>query len=169
MRSARHELDSQANRILTRSRRFMVGSALIVVVVDALTKGLAASHGTVHRNPGMSFGLLADTPWLATIVSTLALIAVGWAAWRWVRNTADALGWGLILGGAVGNALDRYVQTSSSGVVDWISIPGYPAYFNIADVAIRLGAVIVIARLSWSAFRRPAVIRSEQLVTTDRE
>lgn len=52
--------------------------------------------------------------------------------------------WGLLLGGALGNALDRL---GPGGVVDWMRVAGYPATFNLADVAVRLSDVALATSL----------------------
>ena len=55
-----------------------------------------------------------------------------------------------VLGGALGNLADRIFRSPGLGrgaVIDWIHVAWYPATFNIADVAIRLGAVGVVATI----------------------
>ncbi|MFA7324397.1 MAG: signal peptidase II [Candidatus Nanopelagicales bacterium] len=136
----------------------MTAVALAAVVIDEVTKASALSRGGAHVNPGVSFGLLAEQPALALIASTAALCAVAIAAWKWARTPAQFLALGLILGGAAGNGLNRLAPRQATGVIDWITIPGYPASFNVADVAIRLGAVIIVGQLAWSLLRRKASI-----------
>lgn len=50
--------------------------------------------------------------------------------------------WGCLLGGALGNALDR---VGPGGVVDWLRVAGYPAAFNLADILVRLSALALAA------------------------
>jgi signal peptidase II len=53
-----------------------------------------------------------------------------------------------VAGGAAGNLADRLLRSPGFGrgaVVDWIHLAGYPATFNVADVAIRLGAIGALA------------------------
>ena len=139
----------------------MAGTALGVVAVDEVTKAIALSRGGTQVNLGVSFGLLADHPALATLASTAALCAVAIAAWKWARTSTQFLALGLILGGGVGNGLNWLALGRSAGVIDWIRIPGYPAAFNIADVAIRLGVVIIAGQLAWSMLHRSAAMASE--------
>jgi signal peptidase II len=98
-------------------------------------------------NRGVSFGLFDDggswTPWLLKLV---ALIIVAGLVW-WLRRTDDryqATALGLIIGGAIGNVIDRLVH---GAVVDFIDVhaAGYhwPA-FNVADSAICVGAVLLV-------------------------
>ena len=99
------------------------------------------------RNPGISYSLLSATSPAArwalvafTIVAT-ALIAV----WLWRTTTLRlALGIGLVLGGALGNAIDRI---SYGWVADfyYIHVGAFHWYvFNIADVAIVVGVALML-------------------------
>jgi signal peptidase II len=65
-----------------------------------------------------------------------------------------------VAGGAAGNLADRLLRSPGPGrgaVVDWIHVAGYPATFNLADVAIRAGVVAaLVATLAagrWKARR----------------
>jgi len=98
-------------------------------------------------NKGISFGLFNnDNSLNALILSALALaIVVVLVLWlRRAENALIAAGLGLIIGGALGNVIDR---TLHGAVVDFLdfSIAGYhwPA-FNAADSFISIGAVILI-------------------------
>jgi signal peptidase II len=62
---------------------------------------------------------------------------------------------GLLLGGAVGNDVDRIARSGSGGVVDFLTMPHFPT-FNVADVAITFGAVGLVLLV---ASRRPVVAR----------
>ena len=63
------------------------------------------------------------------------------------RSRAAALSLGAVAGGAAGNLADRLLRgpgLGSGSVVDWIHVAIYPATFNLADVAIRLGALCAL-------------------------
>ncbi len=130
--------------IATAGRRALTATAVLVFVVDAMSKAIAVQLGHVHVNPGIAFGMLASQPALAAALSAAMTAAVIAAAWRWSRDPWRGLGWGLVLGGALGNVADRWIGTAPSGVIDWIRVPFYPAVFNVADVAIRSGALILL-------------------------
>lgn len=96
-------------------------------------------------NPGVSFGLFADgvSPWLfiAVALAVSALLAV----WIWrAENAWIAVGSGLIVGGALGNVVDRLVH---GAVVDFILLYvgnlHWPV-FNVADAAISIGVGLVL-------------------------
>jgi len=142
--------------------------SLSVLVADRLTKTLIERmtvsgwrrpvipglFDLVHtRNPGIAFGLLADTrlPWMRLALIGLSVIAAGAMAWLLLAGRAGGqrsrAGIALILGGAAGNLLDRLLD---GGVVDFILIYyrsfEWPA-FNVADSAIVIGACLVLMEL----------------------
>lgn len=98
-------------------------------------------------NRGISFGLLSsDSPWGQPLLIVLALvISIFLVLWlRKAENRVVAGGIGLVLGGALGNVVDRVVH---QGVVDFLDFHlfGYhwPA-FNVADSAITVGVVFLL-------------------------
>jgi signal peptidase II len=108
----------------------------------------------VHtRNPGVAFGLLADsnTPWRAPVLIVFSVVVIFLIAW--LLATGRAGGWlgqcgmTLILGGAAGNVLDRILRRSVTDFIDF-HVGDYHWYtFNLADSAIVLGAALVILEL----------------------
>ncbi|HKM90937.1 MAG TPA: signal peptidase II [Candidatus Acidoferrales bacterium] len=116
----------------------------------------------VHtRNPGIAFGLLADSPlpWMRMALIGLSLVAAVAMAWLLVAGRAGGqrsrAGIALILGGAAGNLLDRLMD---GGVVDFILIyfrgHEWPA-FNVADSAIVVGAALVLLELLFARHPEP--------------
>src|SRR5271155_2350312 len=111
----------------------------------------------VHsRNPGIAFGVLADSAsaWtrVALIGGSLVVIAV--LAWMLVGNrsggTASAAGLALLLGGATGNLTDRMVHGAVTDFLQ-VSLPFIPLQilnpwptFNVADAAVTLGAALLL-------------------------
>lgn len=94
------------------------------------------------RNPGAAFSMIANQTWILT------LLAVGITAAiiiniRKIRSWHWAAVFGCILGGAIGNLIDRFVREPSFGeghVIDFISTPWMmPAIYNVADIAICTG------------------------------
>ena len=135
--------------------------ATVVVVFDQLTKIWAVSAlsdgpveviGTIlqfrlTRNPGGAFGLLTGlTPVLAVVAVVMVVYIV-----RTTRRTSDlvmAYSLGLVLGGAVGNLVDRMVRSPGflrGEVVDFLKVPNWPT-FNVADCAITVGVILVAIR-----------------------
>ena len=102
----------------------------------------------VH-NHGAAFGLLASAGgWQRGLFIVLAVVVMGYLGWRlWVARPEESvlnLGFALILGGAGGNLIDRVLY---GYVVDFIDVYvgnwHWPA-FNVADMAISVGAGVVI-------------------------
>jgi len=132
--------------------------ALVVLVLDVITKALVESRlaeGESMRlipgvlflthttNTGGAFGLSTGTPWLFGLVSTAVVLFIIWNA-RYVTSTWRAVSLGLILGGAVGNLVNRLSGGLgfSGQVVDFIDVRVWPV-FNLADSAIVVGAVML--------------------------
>jgi len=98
-------------------------------------------------NPGISYGLFpASGPVSTGILVAVSLAAVAGLTWWLWGSTSRALttGFGLVIGGALGNLIDRLLYGK---VADFFHFHGfgYDWYvFNIADVAVTLGAVAII-------------------------
>lgn len=128
---------------------------------DQITKALAASlvpagsrwplvggwvQVSVVRNPGASFGLGAGFTPLITTVAALVTAGCLLAGWR-TRTTGWAIALGLITGGAAGNLTDRLFRPPGpwrGAVLDWIHVPFYGPVFNLADLALRAGALLAV-------------------------
>jgi signal peptidase II len=103
------------------------------------------------ENSGAAFGLFRGQTVVLSLVATIVVIALV-ASYQRARNYSWQLvvGLGLLLGGAVGNLLDRL---RLGYVVDFVSISLWPK-FNIADSAITLGVILI----AWHAFALDHVI-----------
>ena len=157
--------DAAATRAARRSPAGPLAVAAAVVVLDQLTKVWAVSglsDGPVRvvgsllelrltRNPGGAFSLLTNlTPVLAVLAVVMAVYIV-----RTTRRTADivmAYSLALVLGGALGNLVDRLVRSPGflrGEVIDFIKVPHWPT-FNVADSAITVGVILIALRGSKS-------------------
>ncbi|WP_147802400.1 signal peptidase II [Alkalicoccus halolimnae] len=134
--------------------------AVIIIAFDQLTKWLIVENMEVresipiienllyltsHRNAGAAFGMLQGQMWLffiATIVVTVVIIYMIQTQLKGSRWYGTALG--LILGGAIGNFIDRVLE---GAVVDFIDVYifsyNYPI-FNIADMSLVTGVIMII-------------------------
>ncbi len=133
-----------------------LGIGIIIFVVDQLVKHLVIGsmhlgesipvikgifHITYVLNPGAAFGMLEHQRWVFILVAVTVLLVAGifYSKLKRESNLLQA-GAGLLLGGAVGNLVDR-IQTGL--VVDFLDFRIWPV-FNIADIAICVGAGILI-------------------------
>lgn len=157
-----------------RSDMALAGVGVFVIALDQLTKHIIAGYfgSSTPRAPIQVLGPLLDIEYVQNrgvafslfdgqgikYVFILAAVAlVGYLYWR-TRETASfllTLTFGLILGGAIGNLLDRFTLHY---VVDFIhfQIPNvfnWPV-FNVADSAISIG-VVALAILMWRAPETP--------------
>ena len=127
------------------------------MALDQLTKQLATAHlaggrhvdvieGMVRlrlvHNPGGAFGLFQGIPGLF-LVATLGIIAVILIWARKLENPRWSVPLGMVLGGGLGNALDRLLRDTDGAVVDFIDLHVWPV-FNVADMAIVCGALAIL-------------------------
>lgn len=109
---------------------------------------------TMVWNRGVTFGLLqGDQPWHAWALAGFAAVIVGfllrWMAKAETRRVALALG--AIIGGAVGNMVDRFRFGAVADFFDAHAFGWHWYVFNVADAAIVLGVVV----LAWDALFPP--------------
>jgi signal peptidase II len=109
------------------------------------------------RNPGTAFGIIEGRSWplfLASIVIFFVLVVVLWR-WGGPGTVFFQAGLGLIIGGAVGNIIDRIAL---GAVVDFIDLGFWPMrswpVFNLADLAIVIGVGITLIIVIKDGFRR---------------
>ena len=108
---------------------------------------------TMVWNKGVSFGVLnIDAEWTRWVLSAFSLgVAAALAVWAWrVDRPILALAVGLIIGGAVGNAIDRVRLGAVTDFLDFTRLM-FPWVFNLADSAISVGSVLLI----WDLFLAP--------------
>jgi signal peptidase II len=145
-----------AGRLDRRGRAWLLAVLVLAAVVglDQLTKQLvedSIERGDEHRflpgiqlvdtrNRGVAFGFLPGHQAVVTILIGVALLFLLVYFARHATRTAIWLPTGMLIGGALGNIIDRARHGS---VTDFIKLPlGWPP-FNLADAAITLGIVIL--------------------------
>jgi signal peptidase II len=137
--------------------------SIVIVTLDLWTKGIATESLTLYRpveltswlnmtlahNYGAAFSFLSDAGgwqrWLFTgLASVVTVVLIVWMFRLQAREKLTAAALGLIIGGAVGNLIDRIMN---GYVVDFIDVyyQGYhwPA-FNVADSAITGGVILML-------------------------
>jgi signal peptidase II len=140
-----------------------VGS--FVLLVDIVTKQLVVSQLTdrepvrllggavyldVIRNSGAAFSLGTRYTFVFPLITALVVVWIGWTARR-LRSAPWAIALGLVLGGALGNLMDRIFRAPGpmvGHVIDFISVFGpngeHFAVFNAADSALCVGVSLAV-------------------------
>jgi signal peptidase II len=147
------------------SRRLALTVATGILTADQLTKWWAVStlpgdpivliedflQFRFFANTGAAFSLLEGWGSVIAIVAIVAAVFIVFVASN-VDGKGEVVALGLVLGGAVGNLVDRVFRGDGlldGGVVDFVDFSFFPA-FNVADSAITIGAILAL----WFAFGR---------------
>jgi signal peptidase II len=138
----------------------LVVTAVVALAADQVSKVLVVAHLEHHapvtlvpgvldldvvRNGGAAFSIGTGATWLFTAIAAGVVIAIVRTASR-LRSRAWAFTLGLLLGGALGNLVDRFVRSPGplrGHVVDWIHLHHWPV-FNVADSCIVVGGVVAV-------------------------
>ncbi len=147
------------------SRRLEIVIAAVVVILDQVTKALVRPALALHEsieivpgfldftrvhNTGAAFGMLnaVDFPFKTAVLSLVALIALAGVAWYAatvpLEDRLARIGIAGVLGGAIGNLIDR---STSGYVLDFVDAywNGWHFWaFNVADAAISVGVIFMI-------------------------
>jgi signal peptidase II len=95
---------------------------------------------TLSHNRGVAFGLAGGAGFKLVLLTALALGVIGFIFSRNPQRPGMWLAVGLIAGGAVGNLADRI---RADAVTDFVAVGSWPP-FNLADIAITLGVVLLV-------------------------
>lgn len=151
------------------NRQLTLTVAAAVVALDQLTKWMALSlfdDGPTSvigdflvfrlvRNPGAAFNSLQGSGVLIAVVAiVVVLVLVRLSAST--EHRSEALVFGLILGGAAGNLLDRVFRGGGfldGAVIDWIDLWFIPT-FNVADSSLTIGAALAVLVSLWPKTER---------------
>jgi len=134
--------------------------ALIIIAIDQLTKWIVMKtmelgeqitiienffYLTSHRNSGAAWGILEGQMMFFYIITIIAVIIVVYYMQKYGKDSKLlALGFSFILGGAIGNFIDRLIRQEVVDFFDFV-IFGYDfPIFNIADSALTIGVIFVI-------------------------
>jgi signal peptidase II len=150
-------------------RRLELLTVAIVVVLDQLTKALVRGRFALHEsmdvvpgwlsltrvhNTGAAFGMLNDVdfPFKSAVVMLVALAALAGVAWYAAGLPAESrlarLGIAAVLGGAIGNLIDRAAAGYVLDFVDAYWNDWHFWAFNVADAAITVGVTLMLADIA---------------------
>lgn len=142
-----------------RARRLFIAITVIIFALDLISKNWAFSYLqyrepvkligdflqlTFATNPGAAFNLIADATLILSSVKLCVAAFILYFIGR-VTNGSWAIALGLLLGGVLGNLMDRAFRPPGpwrGEVIDWIELPNWPV-FNIADSAIVTSAILM--------------------------
>ncbi len=136
-----------------------LGIAAAVITADLLTKRFASNNLVGERvevipgfleltyteNPGAAFSLFQNAgPWIGVIAIAIAAFIVG--SLRTPRPQFEVVALGLVLGGALGNVVDRVFRGDGfldGRVIDWVDLWWIPT-FNIADASVTIAVALLL-------------------------
>lgn len=114
------------------------------------------------ENRGVAFGLFQNNSGLFAVLALLVIIGIVWQSRRWLGSTGGLgqLSVALIVTGGIGNLIDRVLY---GFVVDFIHLVPLPIFqvFNVADMSVSLGAVLLFITLWREDMRQRRASRSE--------
>lgn len=139
--------------------------AAIVILIDQLTKNWAVSaldggrrihiiwtlQFNLTYNSGMAFSKGSGMGPLIGVIAVIVVVGLI-VSLRRVNSTVTTVATGLIIGGAIGNVIDRLVRGDAwfhGSVIDFIDFQWWPV-FNVADMSVMIGAALLILGVSQS-------------------
>jgi signal peptidase II len=152
-------------RVGRRRTGLLAAAAAVTLLLDVLSKVVAvailegnppvkllggALYLVVYRNSGAAFSMATGLTWLLSLIALGVVVAIVRLAPR-LRSSGWAFGLGLVLGGALGNLVDRLLRAPGplrGHVVDFLSLLApdgsvWPV-FNLADSAIVCGGAVLV-------------------------
>ena len=161
-RAIKRRLEREAR---SRWKRFLIVAGLLVLLDQAVKAVVRASLAlgesrsplsgvTIRRidNEGIAFGLFPGRSTLIAVITLVALGAIGVILSEIGRkHPAVPFGGGLLVGGSIGNVIDRVTR---GAVTDFVKMPGLDNYFNVADMGITGGALLIAFGL-WRTGEEP--------------
>jgi signal peptidase II len=144
------------------TKSMLISLIATAVVVDQLTKAAALSllsqgtavpvlpsfNLTLGFNEGASFGMMGEVmagkPLLMAVLTGALTLAFAVMAFR-AQHALERAGFALVVGGALGNIIDRVRQGAVTDFLDLYWRDWHWPTFNVADIAITLGAVLILA------------------------
>ena len=152
--------EAEAPQTPRRQQPLLLSIAAVVLALDIVTKVLAVKlltpgqpvpiigdtvTWTLVRNSGAAFSMATGYTWMLTLIASAVVLGNFWMGRRLV-SPWWAVGLGMILGGAMGNLVDRFFRSPGplrGHVVDFLSIGWWPV-FNVADPSVVGGAILLV-------------------------
>jgi signal peptidase II len=155
----------RVTHLLTRRYLIGLGIGAIVTVVDLLTKRYAAVNFagspvevipgflgfTFVENPGGAFGMFQSGGVVIGVAAIIVTVVVLYAL-ATPRPTMETVSLGFVVGGALGNLIDRFARGPGiidGPVIDWIELWFIPT-FNVADASVTVAVALLLIHAWWS-------------------
>lgn len=139
------------------SAAVIVGAAVASVIVDQITKSIAehsladgpvglifGARLVLTYNSGAAFSVGAGRSAVFTVLASVTICALtAYALWSRHR-LAQAIAFGLIIGGAAGNLVDRLLRANGGRVIDFVEVARWWPVFNWADSSLFCGVALLL-------------------------
>ncbi len=142
-------------RLLKSPRAIASLAAACVIAIDQVTKTLAEANLATHSikilgplslklfyNSGVADSIATGNVAVITIIELLVIAGMIFYVRR-IRSTGLAVGFGMVIGGALGNITDRLFRHNHGSVIDFIYSGFWPT-FNLADSAVVIGIIVIL-------------------------
>ena len=173
--------ESTASTPPRRPFLFLLSAITIpIILLDQLTKLFVQAHMALYEsiaiipnyldityalNPGAAFSMLAEAPpWVRTAflltMACGAIVVLAVFIWRADRVSITSVAFAMILGGAIGNLIDRAIR---GRVIDFVRAHYYDLnypIFNVADSAISIGVALIILTAFFGSDDQPKTERT---------
>ena len=160
--------------------------ALGVVAIDQISKLLILEflyndqlvliegvlNFTYVENRGMAFGLLSDHRWVFMLFSVIGIALVGVYLWFFVKGTLGRVGLALVIGGGIGNMIDRIAYGFVVDFIDFCAFDFWKWVFKIADSAVCVGAGLFILYMILDTvreYKKQKAEKAEKAKETEKE
>jgi signal peptidase II len=127
--------------ILDQAIKIQVHSLMQVNQSVPIMRGIL--HLTYVQNHGAAFGIFGGWRGLLILIGFMVIVIIFYMKSQLAKGDFSVIALAFILGGSLGNLCDRMVR---SFVIDYIDLRIWPV-FNLADVMINLGAILIIIRI----------------------
>lgn len=126
---------------------------------------------TYVENRGAAFGMLDDNRWVFMIISTVAIVGLLIYMWKFCpENKLLRFGLSLVIGGGIGNMIDRIFLGYVIDFLDFCAFPNLWRWvFNVADACVCVGVALVVLYLIMDIIRETKKEKEKNTGLADRE
>ena len=123
--------------ILDQLSKYLIENNLYKSSIDIIENVFSLTY---VENYGAAWGIFSDNNWIILVLTPILVTLIILYLYKFSKNKLEYISGGLIIGGAIGNYLDRIVR---GYVVDFFDVKIWPV-FNVADIGIVVGCIVMI-------------------------